>query len=809
MAQTNYTPISLYYSTTASAAPSSSNLVNGELAINITDGKLYYKDNTGTVKVIAGAGGTGVVAGSNTQVQFNNNGVFGASANMTFDGTTLTVAGLSNTGNTTLGNASADTVTVNGTITSNLIFTDNTYDIGASGATRPRTGYFGTSIFTPLLDATNVEVTNIKALDGTASITLANSTGVASFTANPVLSGGTANGVLYLNGSKSATSGTALTFDGTNGGTTGLWSVGNLTAVSGGYVRLNRADNATYNEIKYVTSGDLFYFNQANGGTYQFNVTGTKAVDITAGTLSTYGSGTVSNYLISTAATNQTNQIVSFFNNAGSYGNLALDGSNLIFRISGTNKAYISSGGFSIGSLSNPTLVSLFSGTASTLGYSMSPSGWNGAIHRLTVPTSGDTSVWSFNWNGSAVDFSGYATSSISVAPGNLLFGVGATNTAPTTVVNMDSTGLFVPAGTLRVDGTGSRGVRLRGIGAGEVAIGGDGSTYVLSHNFYNTTAYSTELGGLYVYAAGGAFQYLAMGRSYNSQSAIYLNSSGNVGIGFSTAAQKLDINGALRFTPNTADLGYSADIFASYDSGHPFQINVKNNSSSFEMLGVYADGGGSNNRLCCPSFPFVVGTTSNVLNAKISLACASGTQSIAFAVGSGVTRASGTQYGYTLYRDNTTETNAVTFVENGGSGNNAASYVVRTNAATGGTGVTSVSGGVALVNGATSWSSYSDLRLKHDVVPVTNAIESVLKIDPIFFKWNDRPEDQQRSIGVSAQSVEKVFPELIDRSGIYDVEGGAMQVRYTELIPVLLASIQEQQAIIESLKARLDAANI
>jgi hypothetical protein len=40
--------------------------------------------------------------------------------------------------------------------------------------------------------------------------------GVATFTANPVLSGGTANGVLYLNGSKVATSGSALTFDGTN-----------------------------------------------------------------------------------------------------------------------------------------------------------------------------------------------------------------------------------------------------------------------------------------------------------------------------------------------------------------------------------------------------------------------------------------------------------------------------------------------------------------------------------------------------------------------------------------------------------------
>lgn len=38
-----------------------------------------------------------------------------------------------------------------GTLTGNLLFTDNTYDIGATGATRPRTGYFGTSIVAPLL----------------------------------------------------------------------------------------------------------------------------------------------------------------------------------------------------------------------------------------------------------------------------------------------------------------------------------------------------------------------------------------------------------------------------------------------------------------------------------------------------------------------------------------------------------------------------------------------------------------------------------------------------------------------------------
>jgi hypothetical protein len=92
MSQTGYTPISLYYSTTAAAVPVNTNLANGELAINITDGKLYYKDNTGTVKLLAGAT-AGPAGGSTTQVQYNSSGVLAGSSALTFDGTNLSNSG--------------------------------------------------------------------------------------------------------------------------------------------------------------------------------------------------------------------------------------------------------------------------------------------------------------------------------------------------------------------------------------------------------------------------------------------------------------------------------------------------------------------------------------------------------------------------------------------------------------------------------------------------------------------------------------------------------------------------------------------
>lgn len=72
MAQTGYTPILIYSSSTASQAPSAGNLTNStlgsELAINITDGKLFYKDNSNSVQVIGWkitpttAGGTGLTS---------------------------------------------------------------------------------------------------------------------------------------------------------------------------------------------------------------------------------------------------------------------------------------------------------------------------------------------------------------------------------------------------------------------------------------------------------------------------------------------------------------------------------------------------------------------------------------------------------------------------------------------------------------------------------------------------------------------------------------------------------------------------
>lgn len=81
MAQTGYTPIQLYYSTTASQQPSAGNLANGELAINITDKKLYAKDNLGSVFLLASAASS--TASVSTVSVVSANGLAGTVANAT------------------------------------------------------------------------------------------------------------------------------------------------------------------------------------------------------------------------------------------------------------------------------------------------------------------------------------------------------------------------------------------------------------------------------------------------------------------------------------------------------------------------------------------------------------------------------------------------------------------------------------------------------------------------------------------------------------------------------------------------------
>ena len=114
-------------------------------------------------------------------------------------------------------------------------------------------------------------------------------------------------------------------------------------------------------------------------------------------------------------------------------------------------------------------------------------------------------------------------------------------------------------------------------------------------------------------------------------------------------------------------------------------------------------------------------------------------------------------------------------------------------------------SNGVLLSSGGTSWSSASDERLKTVTGSYTTALNDVDQINPVKFTWKADSENIAQ-VGVTAQSVQSVVPEAIDTFKQEDDDTEYMSVRYTELIPIMIAALKEAKAKIETLEAKVTA---
>jgi len=144
----------------------------------------------------------------------------------------------------------------------------------------------------------------------------------------------------------------------------------------------------------------------------------------------------------------------------------------------------------------------------------------------------------------------------------------------------------------------------------------------------------------------------------------------------------------------------------------------------------------------------------------------------------------------------------------------------------TGGTSITAV--GWALFSagwagGLTSWQNVSDERLKKDIRPIENALDKVMQVRGVEYSWRTDEYASlhlsgDRQIGFIAQELETVFPSMVHNKGIPADNGEQSAemsqeresyylkaVSYTDMIPVLVEAIKDQQKIIEELTKRIE----
>ena len=94
-----------------------------------------------------------------------------------------------------------------------------------------------------------------------------------------------------------------------------------------------------------------------------------------------------------------------------------------------------------------------------------------------------------------------------------------------------------------------------------------------------------------------------------------------------------------------------------------------------------------------------------------------------------------------------------------------------------------------------------SDEQLKDNLTHILNPIEKVKQIGGYEFDWNDKQDIYEgHDIGVIAQEVEKVMPELVRRNS-----NGYKAVKYEKLVPLLIESIKDQQKQIDELKKKFE----
>ena len=345
----------------------------------------------------------------------------------------------------------------------------------------------------------------------------------------------------------------------------------------------------------------------------------------------------------------------------------------------------------------------------------------------------------------------------------------GLTNTGTETLVNLTTTGnttlgdattdtLTVGVTGIVKDASGNVGIGTASPNANSkldvAGISQASSASYASFQLYNSGLASNRYFRI-AYDSANNLVFNNVNNAYNSSTEFMrIDSSGNVGIGYvpSGTIEKLSINATtgtgIGFNTNSTYTNWVTAKIAPIDFGVNFTGG----------LAFYTNGGST--AATAPTERMRIDSSGNLLVGTTS----------AVSVGAGThilsLRASSTSWGV-----GPTSSFGSFYVKNG------SSY------------------GVVLTTTATSWASDSDERKKTEITPFVNAVEKVCSLRAGTGSYLSDANNISRSFLI-AQDVQKVLPQAID---IGEDADKTLMLRYTDLIPLLVASIKELKSTIDT----------
>ena len=515
MAASGFTPISLYYSTTASAVPTSGNLANGELGLNIADMKLYAKNSAGVVTLLAAStGATGTVSSV---------ALSGGTTGLTVSGSPITTSGtITLAGTLAIANGGTGQTTANAAF--NALVPSQTGNSGKYLTTDGSNTSWGTN---PLGTVTSVaaSVPSFLSIAGspiTTSGTLAIS---LSGTALPTTSGGTgltsftSGGVVYASSTSALATGSALTFNG---------STLRVSAANSSYIAIINGTTKGVRIGADTTGGYVEGVDNTGSASYQPLIVG-------GSDLRFQTSGTEGMRLTSTGLGIGTSSPATKLQVAG--GNIRLD-NNQGLEFGGANNYIYGNETTDFIALATNGTEALRINASQNIGLGVTPSTWT----NLKVLESGYSSSFGSN-----------IASSVAYVVSNGIFNSGwlYKTTGSASYYRVDgSAGLHAwfnaPSGTagnpitftqaMTLDASGNLSFRQASSTTTTVGFQNSAGTQI-QRVFYNDSDGSLGVGG------GTATAYPLKFFSGNTQ-AMTLDASGNLGVGTTSPTARLQING-------------------------------------------------------------------------------------------------------------------------------------------------------------------------------------------------------------------------------------------------------------------------